>query len=143
MRIILTLLFLVIPLLSSAAEYEAVVHVASYHPTSRSYNEVNPGIGLRANLDTFFIEFGAYKNSISKVSKYVGAGRRVLAYGNVSLNLLAGVITGYTPDPVPFILPELSIRVKKVNLLLVYIPEINARGVKTDSAFGLSVAVPF
>lgn len=142
MQIRLLILFCLFTTLSQAAEYEAVVHVASYHPTSKSYNEVNPGLGVRANFKAFFVEAGAYKNSLSKVSKYAGAGWRVVGDSDIGVNLLAGVITGYPIDPSPFLLPEITIRTKNLNVRLVYIPEVKTKWFRTDSALGLSLAVP-
>ncbi len=127
----------------SVAENFVVIHAASYHPDVRSYNEINPGIGFRSYNDKTFFAIGAYKNSISKESAYIGAGIKVASYKNVDVSLTAGIITGYILPIAPFVIPEFSVNFKNVKLLINYIPKVTINDRTVDQAVGLSVAIKF
>ena len=142
--IMVSVIFLLISCsLYAADDYTAVLHMASYHPSSRNYNEVNPGIGVRITEKNTFLSFGGYKNSLGRASIYAGGGMQLLQIEAVDFNLVAGVVSGYQVLIAPFLMPEVGINFGAAKLLINYMPHIKYRDFKADAAFGISIAVPF
>ena len=120
-----------------------VVHLASYHPDVRTYNEINPGIAYRKYTDDKFCAIGTYKNSISKQSVYAGFGIDVAKKYNITASLTAGLITGYLIDVAPFIIPEVSADFNNLKIIVNYIPKVTINNLTVDAAFGVSAAMKF
>ena len=73
-----------------------VIHATSHHMRSTNLNENNFGLGIEYKLypDTY-LSAGAYKNSYSKTSAYLGVLYQPLELGDFHFGALAGTINGY------------------------------------------------
>ncbi len=140
MNKIMFLVLCIVALPVSAADYSAVVHLASKHSVP-GYNESNPGVGLRIADERGFISAGAYRNSISNTSVYAGVGKQLVKIGSFDLTLTAGFVTGYRVPVAPFVIPEIGFDFGKFKVIVNYIPRIESAQV--DQAVGLSVGVTF
>lgn len=127
--------------------YRAIaIHLLSNHLGAKGYNESNPGVGVRFGLGNsdWYGAFGNYKNSISRDSTYVGAGKTLAKMGPVSLNLNGGLVTGYGDSPVaPFLSPEIEMQIGRARAMLNYFPKVKVGDMKSEHAIGLSLGVPF
>jgi hypothetical protein len=109
-----TIIAIMLALSSFAAQAEESpwsiqLHGASWHAEERSkyentaqdWNEVNPGVGIRYELDkTWAVQAGVYRNSIDKVSAYALADWTPIRAGSFSIGLFGGAVTGYNSAPV-------------------------------------------
>ncbi|KPF66127.1 hypothetical protein IP84_17085 [beta proteobacterium AAP99] len=108
----------------------------SYHPGDRSYNEVNPGLGLEKRLSpNLTAMLGAYKNSEAKNGAYGGVQWTPLKGDGWRVGLMGGLATGYEMAPVvPMAGLLAALEGDKQGLNLMFLPN----PVKPkSSAFGL------
>ena len=88
-----------------APAFKMGIHLGSYHEQP-GYNNFNPGVFIRSTGD-FYGVMGAYYNSESSPSVYVGAGYEFKYFG-----LMVGAVTGYQRNAVsPIALPYLKLPV--------------------------------
>ena len=133
-RTMLSVIFLLISCsLYAADDYAAVLHMASYHPSARNYNEVNPGIGVRKTKkdqtkQDAFLSFGGYKNSLGKVSVYAGGGMHLHRIKAVDFTVVAGLVSGYQVLIAPFVMPEVGINFGAAKFGLPWSPVDNKLG---------------
>ena len=122
-------LILIVFFIAGASELkaEAVLYVStfSYHQNrAANYNEENFGAGLRyyvKNKDFNYINVGAFKNSESNTSKYIGVGWQ-WPVGQFNIGVNAGIIDGYSLNAVlPYVVP--IINYKRVSLIFAPYPE--------------------
>ena len=74
--------------------------------TDEPYNEFNPGIGAEYRLNNnFHAAAGVYKNSISGISVYLGAGGETNRDKFLGAGMDVGAVTGYLEDVVPSAFP--------------------------------------
>lgn len=118
------------------ADITAIAHVSSKHFDRREYNEVNPGLEVRWHKDSYFWSVGGYRNSNYRNSFYVGAGKELLAYGPVALNLRAGLITGYEWAVTPGLLPEVTFTFGNAVALVSILPRIKDSPTVLGFSFG-------
>ena len=115
------------------------VHLGTYHTRHGVYNNVNPGVYVRADNG---LTAGVYLNSVNKVSTYAGYTAST-PVGDAELSLTFGGITGYPAAPVmPLAVPSLKVNVtKSTGLRLTWIPRVHP---KVDThAVHLSVETTF
>lgn len=96
-----TALILTIPAIANAQD-SIVIHTVSKHANKARdkagtpYNEVNPGIALRRELDNGnAVQIGVYRNSHDRTSVYGGFDYLPVKLGSVKAGLFIGAATGY------------------------------------------------
>jgi hypothetical protein len=122
---------------------EIVLHLASWHPTVKGYNQINPGLGYRMDFsDHNFISIGTYKNSLNNQAIYAGVGKKLFCYRNATFTIDAGLVTGYAIRVMPFLIPEVSFNiVKNVDFAINYFPKY-PRSADSAFAFSLQFKIP-
>lgn len=122
---------------SQGADVRPVVNVGSKHlDTQEKFNERNLGLGLHLynGERTAYTTLGAYNNSISRNSYYLGVGYK--RGSTLAVGVEAGFVSGYTNGLAPFIVPTLWIGPAK----LLYIPKIE--GANKVHTIGFQVELP-
>lgn len=130
---------------ATSTEAEIVLHLASRHPgNAGKYNESNPGVGVRIPLtdDTSF-GAGTYRNSLDRQSNYAGLIHKIMQVGPVSIGAAGGLISGYQDKPVPFLMPEASMKVGPGTVKVNVVPPVKIGGNRVDPAIGVSYGIPF
>lgn len=74
-----------------AGEWGVQFHLGSKHYVSGDYNEFNPGIGYVYRHHNVVLGAGGYRNSFSKDTYYIGAGRQFSS----GITIMAVYATGY------------------------------------------------
>tara|TARA_R110001592_G_scaffold20926_22_gene84859 strand:- start:14398 stop:15249 length:852 start_codon:yes stop_codon:yes gene_type:complete len=78
--------------------------------TQEPYNEFNPGVGAEYRLNNnFHAAAGIYKNSISGISVYLGAGAETNRDKFLGAGIDVGAVTGYMKDVVPSAFPYMRL----------------------------------
>ncbi|KVP16876.1 hypothetical protein [Burkholderia ubonensis] len=95
-------------------------HIDPPHHTH--YNENNYGVGYRFGKADVIV--GYYHNSHYKGSVYAAYEARWKLTENIHAGLLAGGVTGYNVAVSPFVLPELVLQVKHLELAATYVPNV-------------------
>lgn len=93
--------------------------VSSHIKPKRDYNEDNYGIGARAREGWFL---GYYRNSVDRDSLYAGREWQWKLAGPLHVGLLAGAVTGYRHSVAPYLIPELVLAGRRMELALVAVP---------------------
>ena len=114
---------------STPVSADILIHAASWHFGQKGFNQENAGLGWRGGGDRWMISAGGYRNSLDRRSYYVSAGARVAKFGPLELNLQAGAVSGYTDTWVPAVVPEIAIDLKRVKVVISYLPRIDSIGV--------------
>jgi len=135
--------------LSIAAQADSLgVHVGTWHEKS-GYNNVNPGLNYTTSEG---YTAGFYCNSEShspkypnsptcKLSTYAGKDFRTSVRDGVEVGLVAGIVTGYRPDPVMVLVsPHLTVSHAGYEASFLYLPKPNA---KSTQALSLMVGRRF
>lgn len=112
---------------SASAESWLTMPAYSWHFSGRedgkgSYETMNTGLGLEHVVTpSFRVAAGIYRNSVRRDSGYFGVGYLPLQLGPVRIGASAGVVSGYTSNLLPVLVPTLTIEGKQfgVNLLVV------------------------
>ena len=113
----------------AAGASDIYLHLVSKHfLTEADYNEVNPGIGYVQDK----ITTGVYKNSLGRLSTYLGAEFK---YSNVGVNV--GGVTGYRYAVSPMIAGFVDVGIFRVTMLPVAEDLNGIRGF----AVGLSIKI--
>ena len=116
-------------LASSAGASDIYLHLASKHfLTEADYNEINPGIGYVQDK----VAIGAYRNSLGKLSTYLGAEFK---YSNVGVNL--GGVTGYQYTVSPMVTGFVDIGPLRITML----PVVGASNGIKGFAAGISIKI--
>lgn len=109
------LLVLLLASTDTAAETYLTVSVASYHAERHrddgkgAYEQENLGFGLEHVLnDRWRLAAGIYRNSIRTDSGYVGASYLPAELWGARLGASFGVVSGYSGNLVPVIIPTVS-----------------------------------
>ena len=115
------------------------IHIGSWHDRGE-YNNANLGLALRWNGG---LVAGGFSNSYGRPSWYAGAVVAVFEYHAFQLELMAGVITGYSESsPIdPVAVPSLGWRLSPRNTLQVvlmprFVIPANAVHVMFERRFG-------
>lgn len=97
--------------------------ISNHLNTKRKYNEENVGVGYR--FGKYDVMVGTYRNSVNRTSVYAGYEARWKLVENFQVGLLAGGVTGYSEAAVkPFVLPELVLDFRGVELATSYVPRV-------------------
>jgi len=125
---------------------EVVVHVGSYHlGRDNDFNEVNPGLGMHFRVPgrSFFAAAGAFDNSLSHFSAYVGVGKDFPIAGPVAFRLTGVLATGYRYPVVPAILPEITVTAHGYGLAIGYMPKLAFEDAVVESFISFSLLKRF
>lgn len=98
--------------------------VSHHINVKKQFNENNYGIGYRFGSDVIV---GYYRNSEYANSVYAAYESRWKLTDNIHMGVLAGAVTGYQVAVVPFVLPELALQVRNVELAATYAPKVRNR----------------
>ena len=111
---------------------EIIVHAISYHADrAADYNERNFGIGLRVPVsDRTKLAVGAYNNSLYRDSYYIGMSREMLRFSNVTVSIMAGIITGYQHTIMPVVAPEVTLWSGNVGVSIMALPSVAGLSLK-------------
>ena len=91
---------------ADAPAFKMGIHLGSYHEQP-GYNNFNPGVFIRST-GNFYGVVGAYYNSESHASVYIGAGYEYKYFG-----LMVGAVNGYERNAVsPIALPYIKLPVE-------------------------------
>jgi len=114
------------------------VHLASYHFPQNDFENVNPGLSVRLHNGA---TFGAYRNSIGRLSAYAGWTWDTDFHGWRPA-ITAGVVTGYErADVMPLLVPSISTpAVDGFRARFTFVPQIEKGGA---SAVHLSIERDF
>lgn len=96
--------------------------VSHHINTKHDYNEDNYGVGYRFGKTDVIV--GYYKNSNERDSVYAAYEARWHLTKNLQAGFIAGGVTGYKYDVVPFVLPELVLQVRGIELAVTYAPHV-------------------
>lgn len=109
--------------------------VKAYHfDRSKSYNEVNQGVGLEVSLaDDWRAAGGAFRNSFSKVSSYAGFVYAPFRIAGAQLGFMGGGVTGYDQKVSLAIVPTLMIEGRTLGVNLLVMPKHGSQ----DGGLGL------
>jgi len=121
-----------------------VIHAASHHSGNyNTWNERNPGLGLRINADGYFLAGGGYLNSINNTSLYIGAGKTLYSVGPVRLDVVGLLVTGYALPVTPAITPEIVVSLGKAFFTITIIPPVKSGDISTPAVAGFSFGAKF
>lgn len=115
------------------------IHLGTYHTRHGVYNDVNPGLYVRADSG---LTAGVYLNSLRRTSVYAGWTVSTQA-GPAELSLTLGGIAGYPVAHVlPMAVPSAAVKVDDTtSLRLTWIPRVHP---KVDThAFHVSIETKF
>lgn len=96
--------------------------VSHHINTNHNYNEDNYGVGYRFGKSDVMV--GYYKNSNSRDSVYAAYEARWHLTQHLQAGFIAGGVTGYKYDVVPFLLPEVVLQVRGLELAVTYAPHV-------------------
>jgi len=89
--------------------YTFTQHATTIKNSNRSLNQLNLGLGYQTKIKNKPIEFGAYYNSLYRLSLYA-VQISTWHYKKVSYGLGYGLISGYMNPALPLILPFIQYR---------------------------------
>jgi hypothetical protein len=131
MKRTMMLLALLLPLIAQAGDLWVTAMVGSKHyADSSKYNEQNFGLGLEYHVnEDWSLVGGAYKNSLSKESHYLGAAYTPLhVTDSIKVGIVAGVIDGYKFNhggPAPLLAGTIMVKLTdRVGFNLIFTPTV-------------------